>query len=127
MGSARGNRALGKILQSVGKNDEAEKLGCEAITQLEKLATTFPLVPAFRLELASGRSDLACVYRRTGRLDEAEQLQRAALAVLEKLAADFPESPYYRRLRREARTALRLENDGPCQGLADVNRIRVVP
>ena len=106
MGPGAGNRALGKILQGVGQNEEAEKLGGEAVAQLDKLATTFPLVPAFRLELAAGRGDLASLYRRIGRLAEAERLQRTALALLEKLAADFPESPYYRRLRNRGANAL---------------------
>jgi tetratricopeptide (TPR) repeat protein len=60
----------------------------------EKLVEQFPIVPAYRQELARSHNNLGILLH--GRPGEAEKEHRLALALKEKLAEQFPAAPEYR-------------------------------
>ncbi len=93
---ARSERALGTILHHLGQWKAAEKCLVDSLKDSDKLATDFPDVPAFRLELAAAHSACAEFHKEIACPAPAEAHCRAALALRTKLAADLPAMPYYR-------------------------------
>ena len=85
---------LGNLLNSLGKNGEAEAAYRAALTIQEQLVADFARVPAYRQE--SGRAPTttwAICSRRWGGAGRRRRPTGAALKIREQLAADFPPVP----------------------------------
>jgi tetratricopeptide (TPR) repeat protein len=93
---ARAQFRVGRILQTLAREAEAEAAYRQAQALFERLATEHPGVPEYRRELARSCTNLGNLLQDLGRRPEAEAEYRRALAVQETLAAEHPGVPEYR-------------------------------
>ncbi len=87
--------SLGSLLLN-GRNEEAATHLSRAQTLLRKLASEFPLVPQYPLELASVEYNLGYLAAKTKHPEQAVASYKESVRLLEDLKRRFPASPAYR-------------------------------
>jgi serine/threonine protein kinase/tetratricopeptide (TPR) repeat protein len=97
---------VGSIQEILGKASEAEAAMRQCVALQEKLTSDFPGVPAYRVDLAMGRGQLAGRLSWAAKNEEYTQLRHRVLADWGKLATDFPTDPVYQRHVAGAHTDL---------------------
>jgi eukaryotic-like serine/threonine-protein kinase len=86
---------LGNVLSDTGRLDEAASSLRQAIEYFERLAAQFPYTPAYRLEVARGKQNLAATVERLEQFDETRQLLSDAVRIAGRLCDAFPGIPEY--------------------------------
>jgi tetratricopeptide (TPR) repeat protein len=99
-------RRMGKIHESRGQKQEAERAYLQALASAGKMGASQSADARVRAELARCHSNLASLYKSTDRQALAEREYREALATWDKLATESPTVQEYVRERDMARKAL---------------------
>jgi tetratricopeptide (TPR) repeat protein len=92
---------LGRLLDDVGRHENAEKVLRQACDLLDRLSAEAPVEPAYRFDWARGNLSLGLSLASTGRVPEAEAAARQALGLLDGLNAEHPDMREYREKRAD--------------------------